>query len=120
MGEATKRVLRDAVAAARLPEDNRPLRDGGKGAKAYADAVTVYLGIAISRFADRNNSLCTWDSQTSLCRWNDELLLADPHVRRVSGICSHGKAIPMAWDYGEANVVRSDWPADPLVSINST
>ena len=59
--EATERVRHDAAAAG-LPDDGRQLRDGGTGARAYADAVAAYLGMAISRFADRNNSLCTWDS----------------------------------------------------------
>ena len=36
----------DAVAAG-LPDDDRPLRDGGTGARAYAEAVAVYLGFAM-------------------------------------------------------------------------
>ncbi|MDE2849585.1 MAG: DUF1156 domain-containing protein, partial [Acidobacteriota bacterium] len=42
VGEATERVHLDAVAAG-LPDDGRPLRDGGTGATAYAEAVGVYL-----------------------------------------------------------------------------
>ena len=40
--EARERVKRDALAAG-LPDDGKPLRDGGTGATAYADAVAVYL-----------------------------------------------------------------------------
>jgi putative DNA methylase len=36
--EARERVRRDALAAG-LPDDNKPLRDGGTGATAYAEAV---------------------------------------------------------------------------------
>ena len=36
--EARERVQRDALAAG-LPDDGKPLRDGGTGATAYADAV---------------------------------------------------------------------------------
>ena len=46
VGEATERVRRDAVAAG-FPDDNRPLRDGGTGATAYAEAVAVYLACAV-------------------------------------------------------------------------
>ena len=42
--EARERVKRDALAAG-LPDDGKTLRDGGTGATAYADAVTVYLGV---------------------------------------------------------------------------
>ena len=46
VSEARKRIRLDAVAAG-LPDDGRPLRDGGTGAAAYADAVAVYLGLAL-------------------------------------------------------------------------
>ena len=36
--EARERVKRDALAAG-LPDDGKPLRDGGTGATAYAEAV---------------------------------------------------------------------------------
>ena len=41
VGEARERIRRDAVAAG-LPDDPKPLRDGGNGATAYAEAVAVY------------------------------------------------------------------------------
>jgi putative DNA methylase len=44
VGEAMERVKRDALAAG-LPDDDKPLRDGGTGATAYAEAVGVYLGL---------------------------------------------------------------------------
>ena len=46
VAEAMERVERDA-ANADLPNDERPLRDGGAGATAYAEAVGVYLGVCI-------------------------------------------------------------------------
>ena len=52
VGEAMERIRRDAVAAG-LPDDKRPLRDGGTAASAYAEAVGVYLAFAISPLADR-------------------------------------------------------------------
>ena len=44
VGEATERVWRHGVAAG-LPADGRPLREGGTGATAYADAVALYLAV---------------------------------------------------------------------------
>ena len=48
VGEARERIRLDAVAvAAGLPDDGVPLREGGTGATAYAEAVGVYLAFAI-------------------------------------------------------------------------
>lgn len=49
-------IERDASAAG-LPVDGERLRDGGRGATAYADAVTTYLAIAISRMANRVSTM---------------------------------------------------------------
>ena len=46
--EARERVQRDALAAG-LPDDGKPLRDGGIGATAYAEAVVVYLGACVDK-----------------------------------------------------------------------
>ena len=43
--EAREQVKRDALAVG-LPDDGKPLRDGGTGATAYADAIGVYLAFA--------------------------------------------------------------------------
>ena len=48
VGEAMRRVREDAVAAG-LPDDDQPLRDGGTGARAYAEAVAVYLAFAVEQ-----------------------------------------------------------------------
>ena len=48
VAEARARVKRDAIVAG-LPGDSTPLRDGGTGAKAYAEAVGVYLAFAVSK-----------------------------------------------------------------------
>ena len=55
------RSRHDAVAAG-LPDDDRPLRDGGTGATTYAEAVAVYLGLAVDKVADRNSTVCAWAS----------------------------------------------------------
>ena len=85
VGEARELIKRDAISAG-LPDDKNPLHDGGTGATAYADAVGVYLGLIISKSTDSNNSLCPWEP-VAQC------------TRQVFG----RQAIPMLWDYGEAN-----------------
>ena len=96
--EAMNRVQRDATAAG-LTDDDKPLRDGGTGATAYAEAVGVYLGLAISRFADRNNALCTWDTGPTGTRASTGGSARTASLRNLFS----RQAIPMAWDYGEAN-----------------
>ena len=85
VGEASARVRRD-TAAVGLSDDDRPLRDGGTGAKAYAEAVGVFLGFVISKLIDINNGLSLWGS----------LQQCPLHL-------FSRQAIPMSWDYSEAN-----------------
>ena len=89
VGEATEQVRRDAVAVRHL-NDGRPLRDGGTGATAYAEAVGVYLGLAVDRLSDRGSSISSWDSSRD-------------SVRNTFG----RQAIPMTWDYAESNLFSS-------------
>ncbi len=85
VAEAMERVERDAVNAD-LPKDKRPLRDGGTGVTAYAEAVGVYLACGISRFADYWSSLGRWQATN----------------QQFSNMFGR-QAIPMVWDYPEAN-----------------
>ena len=96
--QARERVQRNAVAAG-LADNDKPLQDGGTGARAYAEAVGVYLGLAISRFADRNNALCTWDTGPTGTRASTGGSARTASLRNLFA----RQAIPMVWDYGEAN-----------------
>ena len=97
---AMERVKRDA-ATADLCNDEQPLRDGGAGATAYAEAVGVYLGLGVSKLSD---------AQSSLCRWKTTM---------DQSIATFGRqALPMVWDYSEANAFAG-MAGDPLVSINN-
>ncbi len=89
--EARERVERDAVAAG-MTDDGVGLDGGGSGARAYGEAVGIYLGLAMSRFSDRNDSLCTWDSGPPRASTGAQLYSFDAR-----------QAIPMAWDFGESN-----------------
>ena len=86
VAEAMERVKRD-VGAAGLPDDGKPLRDGGIGATAYAEAVGVYLGFSVDKMTDTNTCLCSWQ-------------VDPPRLRATFG----RQALPMVWDYAEANV----------------
>ena len=84
--EARERVLADAISAG-LANDGVPLRDGGAAAQGYAEAVGVYLAIALSRLTDICNALCRWE-------------VTKTQVRNLFG----RQAIPMLWDFAENNV----------------
>ena len=85
--EARAEIERDALAAG-LSDDPTPLRDGGTRAKAYAEAVSVYLAFALNRSADRGSSICTWDSS--------------PKMEALRNTFAR-QALPMTWDFAEGN-----------------
>ena len=89
--EARAQIEMDALAAG-FSSDPAPLRNCGKGAKAYAEAVSVYLGMVVNKVADRHTSIATWDSSPT------KLQLRNTFARQ---------AIPMTWDFGEGNVFCS-------------
>jgi putative DNA methylase len=86
VAEARERVKHDAIQAG-LPADPKPLRDGGTGAIAYAEAVGVYLGFCVDKMTDTNTCLCSWQ-------------VDPPRLRATFG----RQALPMVWDYAEANI----------------
>jgi putative DNA methylase len=83
--EAIECCHSDAVKAG-LPDDNIGFEAGGKGARAYAEAVGIYLALAADKGADYWSSLCSWHSSKEL-------------IRNTFG----RQAIPMVWDYAETN-----------------
>ncbi|MDD5263471.1 MAG: DUF1156 domain-containing protein [Candidatus Bipolaricaulis sp.] len=83
--EGAKLARRDATIAG-LSDNGGPLSEGGAGAAAYAEAVAVYLGFAVSKAVDRNSALCVWES------------LMD----RLRGTFGR-QALQMTWDYVETN-----------------
>ena len=83
--EAREQIRRDTLAAG-VPDDSEALRDGGTGATAYAEAVGVYLGLAVSRTTNTINALAVWSQS-----------------REQSVNLFSRQAIPMVWDYPEVN-----------------
>lgn len=96
--EATEQCRKDALAA-QMADDGIDLDAGGRGATAYAQAVGLYLALAISRFSDRNNALCTWDSGPIGTKSSTGGSARTASLRNLFA----RQAIPMAWDFGEAN-----------------
>ena len=104
VAEAMERINQDAAAG--LPEDGIGedgigLDEGGCGAKAYVEAVGMYLGVALSRLTDICNALCGWE-------------VTKTQVRHLFS----RQAIPMLWDYAENNVFGSV-AGDYMVSLGN-
>ena len=106
--EARARVERDAIVAG-LPDDSTPLRDGGTGASAYAEAVGVYLVFALDKVADRGSTICTWFTERDSTR--------NTFARQ---------SIPMTWDYAELNTLLAgtgsflgavEWTAESIDGV---
>lgn len=89
VGEAIEKCRHDAINAG-IPDDGVGLDVGGTGATAYAQAVGVYLGFVLDKMADLGNSLCRWEP-VAQC------------PRQLFG----RQAIPMIWDFAEANPLSS-------------
>ncbi|MFR1475146.1 MAG: DUF1156 domain-containing protein [Hydrogeniiclostridium mannosilyticum] len=85
VAEAQQKVEVDAIAAG-IANDHLPLRSGGQGARAYGEAVGVYLAFLVDKLTDLGNSLNRWEPIAQCPR--------QLFVRQ---------AIPMVWDHAEAN-----------------
>lgn len=59
VGEAQQKAEANAVAAGMF-NDHIGLADGGSAARAYGEAVGVYLAFVVNKIADYNSSLCHW------------------------------------------------------------
>jgi len=87
VGEAIKRIKCDAIHAG-LADDDIPLRDGGIGATAYAEAVGVYLGCLPDQQSNQSSTICGWNN-----------------INQQMIVTFSRQAIPMVWDYAECNVL---------------
>lgn len=76
----------------------RVVEEGGSAQ--YAVAISTYLGLAVSRYADLSNALCTWNH-------------TNENVRALFS----RQAVPMAWDFVEANVFGPIGLHGPVESV---
>ena len=93
VAEARERVKRDALGAPASRRPARVARDGEDAGEtralpgeAYADAVATYLGLCVSRQANRCSNLNFWD----------------PGGENIQQVFAR-QALPMVWDFCEAN-----------------
>ncbi len=96
--EARERIKYDALAAG-MPDDDTGIDGGSTGVTAYADAVAVYLGIAIDKAADYNSTLVLWSP-----------------TRSQAKTTFSRQAIPMTWDFAETNLF-ADAAGDIEISL---
>ena len=87
VSEAQQKAEADAVAAG-VFNDHIALSEGGNGARAYGEAVGVYLAFAVDRTADFNTSVVRWSVS------NEKAM--NTFARQ---------AIPMIWDFVEVNPI---------------
>jgi len=86
--EIFEKIKEDAICSG-FSDCNTSLREGGKGAKALAEALIVYLALAVDKVIEGSTTICTWSS-----------LPTKLHVVSTFG----RQAIPMTWDFAEANI----------------
>lgn len=89
LAEVQDKVASDALAAG-LSAAGGSLAEGGTGALAYGQAVSIYLAFVIDKLADSNSTICTWRTTGG-------------SLRNTFG----RQAIPMTWTYAEGNPFSS-------------
>ncbi|MCF0186553.1 MAG: DUF1156 domain-containing protein, partial [Bacteroidaceae bacterium] len=80
-------IEKDAISAG-YKNDHIPLAKGGCGAKAYSEAVAVYLAFAVDRITAFSVSVSRWSNS------NEKVMN-----------CYARQALPMVWDFPEANIL---------------
>lgn len=84
--ETQKIAEADAITLG-MNDDNISLSEGGKGAKAYGQAISVYLSFAVDRLTDFSSALSGWS----------------PSNEKPMHLFTR-QAVPMTWDYPEVNI----------------
>ena len=85
VAKAREKVLEDALKAG-MDAGEPHLAQGGTGAEAYADAIATYLGLCVSRQANRSSNLSFWHTGGA----------------KVEQVFAR-QVLPMVWDFCEAN-----------------
>lgn len=83
--EVQTKAEKDAVAAG-MANDHISLEDGGTGAKAYGQAIGIYMAFLVDKISDRASTLCRWD-------------VGFTKIGNTFG----RQALPMVWSYAESN-----------------
>lgn len=97
----------DAIEAG-FENDPHSLELGGKGSKAYAQAIALYLSFVVDKCSDYWSAVCSWHQ-------------SGEKMRNTFG----RQAIPMVWDFAEANpfcessgnwIAMVDWTTKALAA----
>ena len=84
--ETSRAEIEKAAILGGMKNDHIHLRDGGTGALAYSEAVSVYLSFAVDRQVDLSSTISSWINTIGA-------------IRNTFGMTG----ISMSWDYAEAN-----------------
>jgi putative DNA methylase len=110
----TNRQLTALTTFADLAQEARAHATADGADASYADAVATYLALIVSRVADRNSSICSWDSS--------------PKMESLRNTFAR-QAISMNWDFGEGNVFSDgsgnfadagEWVSNVVRSVPAT
>ncbi len=85
--KAKERIIEN-VTSNNCKKDNKEILEASESVRAYANAVSVYLAFAVSKMANRANTLATWMTDV-----------------QCPGHLFRRHAIPMSWDFAEGNSV---------------
>ena len=89
VSEIKEAVYTDAMNAG-FTDDGLSLAQGGSGALAYGEAVSVYLALVVGKLSNFQSEICTWDNRNG-------------NVRAAFT----RQAIPMTWVFAEGNPFSS-------------
>lgn len=81
-----KMAINDSLASGLDDTDSRSLSEHGSGARAYGEAIGVYLAFLVDQVANHSSSLCSWNAPNTQMR--------NTFARQ---------ALSMTWDYAECN-----------------
>jgi putative DNA methylase len=87
IASSLRNTIEQHAIASGFVDDKSSLANGGNGARAYAEAVSVYLAFLVDQVANHGSSLCGWNHPNTQMR----------------SVFSR-QALSMNWDYAEANL----------------
>lgn len=89
LNEIRNEIEKDAIRAG-FPDDHVSLSKGGNGAKAYSEAVSVYLAFIIDQLTNQSSAINGWNTIN----------------QQMISVFSR-QAMPMVWDHAECNIFSS-------------
>lgn len=87
IGELRSKIQKNAsVCDGFRTESDIPLREGGRGSRAYAEAISVYLSFVLDKLVDYHSTICIWHT-----------------TRELISNAMRRQAIQMTWGFAECN-----------------